>query len=58
MRKILRNIARNNMKLAGIQRMNKKARWSDSNGHHVDGSFFALNWRNYLQPKRKGRRAA
>lgn len=38
MRKILRNIARTNMELAGIVRMNRGPR-----------SFFARNWRQYVQ---------
>ena len=40
MRKLLRSVARHNMKRAGIQHMNRKG---------GDGkSFFARNWRNYV----------
>lgn len=40
MRKLLRSVARHNMKRADIQHMNRKGR---------DGkSFFARNWRNYV----------
>lgn len=40
MRKLLRSVARRNMKRAGIQHMNRKG---------GDGkSYFARHWRNYV----------
>jgi len=50
MRKILRNIARANMRKAGIKRMNKE-KWAinPNTGLPVKcPSYFALNWRDYV----------
>lgn len=54
MRKYKRAIARYRMKMDGIERMNRKTKRGRS--------FFAMNWRKYLEPaktaKRKRLRAA
>ena len=44
MRKYLRNIARHNMKKAGITHFN---RHFDSTGRRTD-SYFSLNWRDWI----------
>lgn len=47
MRKLLRSIARHNMKKAGIEQMNKK-RVSTNKGKK---SIFALYWKQYIKPQ-------
>lgn len=50
-RAIKRNIARRNMRAAGIRQINKRDKdakdWK---------SFFAVNWREYLNPSKKKRK--
>jgi len=48
MRKLLRSIARHNMKKAGIQRMNKRPMVKGKSGmmERAD-SFFSQHWREY-----------
>lgn len=49
MRKIMRGIARANMRKAGVQHINKRKTVIDRNGMPMTiSSFFALNWRNYV----------
>lgn len=40
MRKLMRSVARANMKRAGFTKINKK---------HSGKSFFAMNWRKFVQ---------
>ena len=44
MRKYLRNIARNNMRKAGIRHFNRHMR---ADGKRMD-SYFAMNWRDWV----------
>lgn len=57
LRSIQRNIARNRMKVAGIDRINRRRIW-DANAKPKKKdddpgafrSYFAMNWRKYLDP--------
>ena len=56
MRTLLRSVARERMKRAGVGRMNEKRVWKDKHhltrngwiGGHI--SYFASAWRKYLDP--------
>lgn len=48
MRKILRRMARHNMKRMGFVHLNKKTSYSYMNQARVGKSFFAENWRDYI----------
>lgn len=45
MRKLLRSVARHNMKLAGIQHMNRKIKLGDRDKKE---SYFSRHWRDYV----------
>ena len=56
LRSLKRSIARNRMKQAGVERINKKRIWKDNTRKTRNGwvggyvSYFAANWRKYLDP--------
>lgn len=57
LRALKRNIARERMKKAGVERINKRWIWKDNVHRMRDGSwtggfvsYFAANWRKYLDP--------
>lgn len=57
LRSIQRNIARNRMKVAGIDRINRRRIWDEKAAPKKKGddpgafrSYFAMNWRKYLDP--------
>lgn len=53
MRELKRSIARHLMKLQGVERINKKQFLLRDNDGHATGkrtSYFALHWREYLDP--------
>lgn len=57
MRKIARNRARSNMKRRGIQHINKRTRTRGLLGVYTQNpSFFANNWRDYIDDGGKPRR--
>jgi len=47
MRKLLRSIARENMKKAGIEKINKKKPQKDAKGGTIKKSIFSEHWRKY-----------
>jgi hypothetical protein len=49
MRELARNIARENMRNAGIRRINKKRITGKKKGKRR--SFFAANWREWVKPR-------
>lgn len=58
MRALKRNIARNRMKAAGIDRINRRRVWDGNAAPKKKGdppgafrSYFAMNWRKYLDPE-------
>ena len=56
MRSLRRSIARARMEQAGVSRINKRRIWDDKAGSKHEGgfrSYFAMNWRKYLDPKTK-----
>ena len=53
LRSLKRSIARERMKRAGVERINKKRIWDNDAGKKHEGgwrSYFAMNWRKYLDP--------
>lgn len=56
LRALKRNIARERMKKAGVERLNKRRIWKDNFRKTKNGweggwvSYFAANWRKYLDP--------
>lgn len=53
LRSLERSIARERMKRAGVERINKKRIWDNNAGKKHEGgwrSYFAMNWRKYLDP--------
>lgn len=57
LRSIQRNIARNRMKISGIDRVNRRRVWDANAKPKKKGeepgayrSYFAMNWRKYLDP--------
>lgn len=51
LRSLERTIARERMKRAGVERINKKRVWDANAGKKHEGgwrSYFAMNWRKYL----------
>ena len=48
MREIERNIARNNMKKAGIEKINKKSVSRGLDGRPIKESKFSRTWRKYV----------
>ncbi len=56
LRTLKRNIARNRMKQAGVERINKKRIWKNDFRKTRNGwtggnaSYFAINWRKWLDP--------
>lgn len=55
MRKYKRAIARYRMKMDGVERMNRKAVFI-AGKLRTGRSFFAMNWRKYLQPEKMTKR--
>ena len=56
MRSLKRSIARARMEQAGVSRINKRRIWDEKAGAKHEGgfrSYFAMNWRKYLDPKSK-----
>ena len=47
MRKLLRNIARENMRKMGIEKINKKKPTTDKKGKPINKSLFSEHWRKY-----------
>jgi hypothetical protein len=54
MRELKRSIARNLMKMHGVEQINKKKFLVPGSG--VKRSYFSLHWRDYLNPKSKQRK--
>ena len=61
MREIKRNIARNMMEVAGVKQKNKRNKENpmktDKWGVPIKTSYFALHWREYLNPNSSYRKA-
>ena len=54
MRELKRSIARNLMKMHGVEQINKKKFLVP--GSRVKRSYFSLHWRDYLNPKSEQRK--
>lgn len=46
-RKQARNVARRNMKVEGLKKVNKRNYMRDQKGNVIHDSFFSLNWMRY-----------
>jgi len=61
MREIKRNIARHMMEVAGVKQMNKRNKENPLKtnkwGAPIKTSYFALHWKEYLDPKSSYRKA-
>ena len=61
MREIKRNIARHMMQVAGVKQMNKRNKENplktDKWGTPIKTSYFALHWKEYLNPNSPYRKA-
>lgn len=55
MREILRNIARENMKKAGVRKINKKRNYGEKEGMR---SYFAVHWKNWVNGNPHAKRRA
>lgn len=57
MRELKRSIARNLMKMHGVEQINKKRLNRSVKGKHKKVSFFSLHWKEYLDPESKYRKS-
>lgn len=62
MHKLMRSIARANMKAAGVGSMNRKHLFKDKDGNERKASFFSIYWRDWVNgnphaKKKRGRKS-